>query len=137
MIPVDQLYNDPHRGDCMRATVASLLELELEQVPHFRLFDDGQWFDILVGYMKGCGYEYVAVGNPKQKKGLQLEDSIDGYFYAVVPSMNFENCFHAVVIDMNGIVVHDPSDTKLHMGRNVLQIIETYWFKFAKVEFEL
>ena len=121
----------------MRATIASLLELELEQVPHFALFREGRWFEVFVGFMYGCGYKYVAIGNPKQESGLQLEDSIDGYFYAVVPSLTFTGGFHAVVIDMNGIVVHDPSDTKLHMGRNVLQIIETYWFKFAKVEFEL
>ena len=51
MIPLDQtIFADPARGDghdangvpgnCFQACVASILELPLEEVPHFATFDD-------------------------------------------------------------------------------------------------
>ena len=43
MKPIFQTITHDNRGDCHRAAVASIFDLEIEQVPHFRLFDDDTW----------------------------------------------------------------------------------------------
>lgn len=53
-------HNPPETyGDCVRACVASILELEPEFVPHF--FHDGaaDGFDRLREWLKGCGFGLV------------------------------------------------------------------------------
>lgn len=48
--------NDPRGipGDCMRAAVASLLDLPAEAVPHFALFDaPGAWFNAFQLWLAG------------------------------------------------------------------------------------
>lgn len=120
MIPIDQTIVDDKRGDCHRAVVASLFELELEQVPHFVLFDNANWFDIYFHFFYALGYEYIDLGKLKTHK-LKLEDSINGYFDASVKSKTFKNKKHAVIIDIKGVVVHDPNPNKLWHGINVLE----------------
>lgn len=127
MKPVEQLVSDGEVGDCMRAVVASLLELQTEQVPHFRLFETlnprklpnkaGGWFSVFSYFLMANGYK---LGHNKHfNSGDPLaEDSINGHFFAVVNSRNFEGT-HAVVMDMNGVVVHDPSPTKKWQGESL------------------
>ena len=52
---------------------------------------------------------------------LRAEDSFDGFFSASVGSRNFAGKTHSVVIDMQGVVVHDPSPAKNYQGENVLE----------------
>ena len=50
--------NDPRGipGDCMRTSVASLLDLPTEAVPHFALFDaPGQWYDAFTMWLNARG----------------------------------------------------------------------------------
>ena len=132
MKPINQAIHCSNKGDCMRATLASLLEVELEMVPHFGLFGN-IWTNVFTYFLWALGWEYN--GNmsystkPDETNELLLEDSFDGFFYAVVPSKNFEGHSHAVVMNLNGVIVHDPSPTKKYQGENVLQTgnIE-YWY---------
>lgn len=47
MIPIDQTEFRPAVGDCLRACVASILELPLKDVPHFLRDSGSGWFDAL------------------------------------------------------------------------------------------
>ena len=141
MIPVHQKIIHKGYGDCMRATIASLLELPLEAVPHFLMFSEGMWMRNMTMFWKANGYKYNGSGYPARPAGkrvwfsngrkysnnarpqtpLRLEDSFNGYFYASVPSLNFNNVGHALVMDMNGYCAHDPSPLGLYQDAQILK----------------
>lgn len=137
MILVDQQIVDSGRGDCQRAAVASILELEIEQVPHFRLFGDSTWWHVYYYFMLACGWEYMGQHFPNRSK-LESVDSVNGLFQACVPSRTYPpemGITHAVLIDINGVVVHDPHPNKLYQGENVLESgALKYWYVFKPVK---
>ncbi|MFE9127086.1 hypothetical protein ACFYOF_16975 [Streptomyces sp. NPDC007148] len=61
MLPVTQtiLHSDPsgRLGNCLQAAVASLLELPIEDVPHFVQHDD--WLERLAAFCLEHGYQAV------------------------------------------------------------------------------
>ena len=49
-----QIYQecvDAGKGDCMRATVASIFELDMQCVPNFILFDEWIWYQIYINFI--------------------------------------------------------------------------------------
>ena len=148
MIPVYQKIVSRGYGDCMRATIASLLELPLEAVPHFLAFtlneDCNSWMRNMVSFWRANGYNMAGSGYPKrvwpdgylqEQTPLRFEDSFNGFFYTVVPSKNFRNISHAVIMDMNGYCAHDPSPLGLYQRENILggKRVES-WFLVEKRE---
>lgn len=129
MTPVDQTIVDKGRGDCQRASVATLLDLELEQVPNFRLFPDDRWYHVYNGFLWGCGYEWTGTGYPDDIKNVATLPNVGGYVIAAVPSKEFNGevsdtglpLVHAVVMDMAGLVVHDPQPNKAYQGVNIIE----------------
>lgn len=97
----------------MQAAIASLFEMFLEDVPNF-IELEGQWFNVLSDFYKKRGYELCCF-NPRgnielTKKVLEVDRGVNGYWYASVPSINLgHDTTHAVVIDKNMNVVHDPN----------------------------
>lgn len=57
MIPVNQTITDKGRGDCFRAAVASVLDLEILQVPHFILFEGHKWHMVFLRFIESLGWE--------------------------------------------------------------------------------
>ncbi|MFJ6085154.1 hypothetical protein ACIQI8_27475 [Streptomyces sp. NPDC092369] len=59
MRPVTQsiLHDDPEGrpGNCLQATVASLLELPLKSVPHF-IAEGPRWLELMEAFCRGQGY---------------------------------------------------------------------------------
>jgi len=132
MKPVNQTVVDPVIGDCHRAVVASLLELDIDQVPNFIKFGNN-WFDVYWYFLYSMGLKYKGQTNITKRK-LYKKDSINGYFDATVKSKTFEGVLHGVVIDMKGVVVHDPNPNKRWQGINVLKSGELIsWYMFGKV----
>lgn len=142
MTPIDQTVVEKEKGNCMQAVAASLLNLELEQVPHFRLYDTesnrgkihGSWFNVFVHFFRSMGYEFEYYLREWKKEELKEEHSINGYFYAGVESKTFENVKHAVIINLDGVVVHDPNPNKAWLNINVLESKELDgWYCFSKI----
>ena len=134
MRKVDQQIVCPETGDCARAVVASLLGLDLDQVPNFRRFPEDEWFNVFWYFLYSLGWEYVGEAKPS-KYVLLEEDSIDGFFDATVASKTFPEQKHAVILDMTGTVVHDPNPNKLWLGENVVESGELLsWFMFKRRE---
>lgn len=137
MIAVDQTIFDKGRGNCQQAVVASLLNLELCQVPHFRLFPESTWFTFYYWFLYAAGWKYV--GYSEASNSL-LEDGgdINGYFEACVPSKNYPpemKITHAVIIDRTGLVVHDPYPGKKYQGENIIESGALMsWYLFEKVK---
>lgn len=89
--------NPDHRGNCLQAAVASIMELELDQVPNFMQMahDHGQsWFMLLLSWVQGGGWN------------LRSEAPTSGPYLVCGPSPRGETG-HAVVFD-GGVMVHDP-----------------------------
>ena len=63
--------------------------------------------------------------------------SIDGFVMASVPSDFFEGCTHSVVMDLKGVVVHDPSPNKQWQDKNALESGQlNHWKMFGPKEAE-
>lgn len=100
-------------GTCMQAAIASLFEMFIEDVPNFiELGDD--WFWSMRKFYKERGYE-MCTFNPQKdieltKQVLEFDGGINGYWYASVPSINLgKGVTHAVIVDKDLNVVHDPN----------------------------
>ena len=113
MIKVYQTIVGKKRGNCMQATVASLLELPLDDVPHFLLKKNLGTFGMHKFFWK-LGFEPCYINRGKfdtefMRKIAVFDGGVNGYFYGVVKSQTFENVWHAVIVDENLNIVHDPN----------------------------
>jgi len=110
-------------GDCMRAVVASLFEDDIKNVPNFIELKD--WWQEFLNYTSNKGYlfrgiRYNLIKFNTTPEDLSLEtikssEGINGFFFATVfsPKYNqegeFNGVLHAVVIDKDFNIVHDPN----------------------------
>jgi hypothetical protein len=131
MIRVYQTIVDKGTGNCMQAAIASLLNLQLNDVPNFKELGY-DWFSALnnllneLGYeYEGCLYNYNAFRIINERKNVESADlrtrfnkikemeGVDGYFYASVYSPKYYNVndnppiTHAVIINKSLDIVHD------------------------------
>jgi len=119
MIPVEQQLIDSNKGDCMRATVASLLNLPMDAVPNFLLSEE-LYHDVYVSFFWAHGWNYIGnISAGLNPLPIDATKSINGYFPASVKSYLFNNNTHSVIMDVNGIVAHDPSPGKYYQGKKV------------------
>lgn len=109
MTPQDQEFiyiKDVQYGDCMRACIASLLDLPIADVPHFLRDADGKslgFWDGIYDFLEARGYEYC----PSQRLINPPE-----YHIIVSPSPRDPvNISHAVV-GRNGSIVFDPHSSR-------------------------
>lgn len=127
MIPQEQLIlHDPDNnifGDCFRAVLASLLEKDCRDVPHFlRDNCDSSIFlarinDYLLQYNL-CWIEFpiFEVKIWKERSGI-----IRPVYHEICDvSPRFPNTFHSVV-GCDGEVIHDPHPTKLGLPDRTAQ----------------
>lgn len=88
-------------GNCWQTAIASVLELPLEEVPHFvKIHDDGgqHWWLGTVDFLRERGYKIDVIRE-------HLHD--DEYYFVSGPSPRGQELYH-VVIYQNGKMVHDP-----------------------------
>lgn len=123
-------------GNCMQAAVASLFDCELEEVPNFIEYKDG-WFKPLYEFMIPRGYDYEGMLHNKvhsmlmnptsecfmktkwhkphmiTRGKLYKEQGINELFLASVFSPKLftwaDNVTHAVIIDKDYNILHDPN----------------------------
>jgi len=137
MKKIYQRVIDPEKGDCMRCSVATLLQLDYEVVPDF--INNG-WHKTLALFMKDHGYlyDYDYVWNPNVGyleqptawcfineperdvidffPNLTSNHAINGLYLATVYSPKYTNPneppiahTHAVLCDKDFNVIHDPN----------------------------
>lgn len=116
MKPIDQtkLLERDGVGDCCRAAVASLLETPLEEVPEFEHITSGQHMAV-VSFVESLGYEYHGClkFDGTNKEALKRQGpGIGGHFYAAGQSPRRQEIHHAVVIDQEGNIAHDPHPSR-------------------------
>ena len=141
MKPVFQTVVNQGNGNCMQAATASILDLELYQVPNFIEYlnsDKTNPHFELMKFLNGLGYDYsIWTSSYRVEGGLELKQSteftkevlradggVNGYFYASVKSQTFDDTSHAVVIDKNMKIVHDPNPNQLSLKLNENDILD-------------
>jgi len=138
MNKVYQEIIDKDNGDSMRASIATMFNLKLHAVPHFLEYGD-KWWKILFDFLFENGYKYrgllhnknytrlsCPIAECRKKEGwhfpaimtprkLYKKKGVNGLFFASVLSPNYFNLSdgflkqHAVVIDKDYNIVHDPN----------------------------
>lgn len=139
MNKVFQTIIDKDNGNCLQAAIASLLNMKLEDVPHFIEFGD-MWISEFQKFLIKNNYEIGDIlynvkhqrllwGDNEDcfndvrfaknlmltKANLKKHGGVDGYFYAGVISPMFGNINnkwynqHAVIIDSDMNIIHDPN----------------------------
>lgn len=101
-------------GDCFRACIASILEVPIEQVPHF--FNNNvsaeEGIRATREWLKSMGYGYEEFAMDGTSPFSELKEfcnahlSADQYFVLIGTSIRGFN--HAVILK-DGEIVHDPS----------------------------
>ena len=95
------------------------IELPIDAIPNFIRFKD-KWYFLMKDFIKRLGYDYVGTGYPDTRK-LNESPHIKGLVIASVPSKTFSDVGHSVIMDLNGVIVHDPNPNKLWQGINALE----------------
>jgi len=132
MKKVYQTIVDPNIGNCMQAAIASLFELELNDVPNF-INSENPYHDMLQMILDKKEYKFSgSLYNYNNKNDineyttlntLSDNDGIDGLFYATVYSPkytgisktldevrnDFKTGCHAVICYKNCNIVFDPN----------------------------
>lgn len=122
MKKVYQTIVDSEIGNCMQAVVASLFEIELDSIPNFVEHENwGELFDQVYtdnGYPDYIYFDTRNLSLKLIKNILEHDKGINGFFYATVASQTLKGITHAVVIDKNCNIVHDPNPNQLALKLN-------------------
>lgn len=117
-------------GDCLRAGVASLFELNIIQVPHFLMFND-RWYEMLFAFNMSQGYRTIFYQTPVVK--FTRKNLINDCIMASVGSRTFKTSTHLVLINSIGRVIHDPNPNKKWLDENILETNELRgWYCLTK-----
>lgn len=99
-------------GDCQRAVIASLLDLNISEVPHFLKEAQGDpelYWNGIQSFLNIRGYAYLTADN----KAIEhfYGETIDIYHEINGPSPRGNGLYHAVV-GCNGRIVFDPHPSR-------------------------
>lgn len=110
MTPVDQTKTlaQGQRGNCLAASVASLFDLPLADVPEFEEMADDAWKPALDAWVRVQGKRLV-----KKRPG---EHSPNEHYIAL--GLSERGCKHAT-IGLDGQIVHDPHHLRLGLAQVV------------------
>ena len=92
--PVDQTETDPGRGNCLTACLASIMDLGIDEVPYFRVYDD--WWELLQEWLRGHGLFAIRVSACPDE---------------VFPTPDV-HCILTGLSPRNSVIVTDPDPTK-------------------------
>lgn len=119
MKKVYQTIVDKGHGNCMQAAVASLFDLELEEVPNFIELEEGNGGVLQFMYKRGFDACYINRYRHESteflRKVAKFDGGVNGYLYATVPSQTFTDVHHAVIVDLDLNIIHDPNPNQLAM----------------------
>ena len=105
-----------NHGNCVQAAVASILEIDLDEVPHFLLFGHS-WDKAVACFMRSKGKKYGGIYKPEEWSKMK---TINGYYLAV--GLSPRGVYHCCVYK-DGKLAHDPH-------KNEGDIIAEYIYSF-------
>lgn len=112
MKPVDQTVFGPVEGNCFAACLASILELEIAEVPNFTL-DPDNWFENANAWCDERGYCLLYVKSDAIKSGyIDPRPLIDAGHYFIVTGLSPRGDFLHCVVQHRDQNVHDPHPSR-------------------------
>lgn len=104
----DQTIYDDVSGDCLRASIATMMQWDPATLPNFVEADDSWWAVSLTGLERGWFLSHQSLDTVAERN-----QSPTGWCVATVPSIVFPGENHAVVVDAQTLeLVHDPNPPK-------------------------
>lgn len=109
-------------GNCWAACIASILEVEINQVPNVEVFfdrNDGFWSHVMDKFLGGKGYEiitdsrynyYHKLKNDFSQEAVKARQELNDTFYMGY-GMSPRGVLHSCIYK-NGQLVHDPHPSK-------------------------
>jgi hypothetical protein len=101
----------PQRGNCFRACMATLLSIDIDELPAFEEQSDNVWIPA----------KRWLIDRGLSIRNYHKDFPPDGYSIATGPSPRNPNIYHAVVA-LDGMIFFDP-----HPDRSGLASTERYW----------
>lgn len=114
MIPVTQdIFGE--RGNCLAASIASILELPLSEVPNFQDFnfnpdgtENGNWYREIWKFLLPRGYNLWYRYGTAGELPAMMEGALP---YHIIAGLGPRGYMHATV-GLNGVIVHDPHPSR-------------------------
>ncbi len=135
MIPKDQTITSSIdgsvHGNCMAACLASMLEIEIEQVPALQNMGD-EWAGTMIEFLDGLGYEFDGTIHEHRLSDVLSYPGIDGYVMAFGESHRLHVTRGHAVLYKDGVLVHDP-----HPAKDGLKKLNGYYMIRRKTEEEI
>ena len=135
MKKVFQTRTSKDNGNCAQAVIATLFDLEIEDVPDFvGSHHIKPMAAEIVKFYRDKGFKAGYIYKTDHKMGKSLldiaknDEGVNGFFYAVVKSKTFEESLHAVVVDKELNIIHDPNPNGKCLGLqpdDVIQLLIT------------
>jgi hypothetical protein len=134
MKKVFQTIVDKGRGNCFAACLASLLEIDIENIPDFLANGEAN-FDIEIEkFLRPLGLTFIRIYDPWEDNHLWLPSLPGTYFIISLPSQKYPGGLHAVVgtvkLQESGTmrweVVHDPNAGNAPYGEDVVPKFFTF-----------
>ena len=131
------------KGNCFNACIASLLNINIDDVPVLDSFQDGEWSAQLNEWLYPRGLVYFDIRIAKSEAGLFFKDK-DFYHVLTGPSPRLPGLDHCV-IGRKGKIVHDPhpegtglidKQTYLTIGILVMRCMEDALTKSRRIAIE-
>lgn len=113
--PASDREGGEHLGNCMQASVASILELPLEDVPHFAAFAE-DWWPKLRDWLDERGFMLVVAEPELQQRG-----------FCLAIGQSPRGPYNHVVVFEDGELAHDPNPA----GGGLAEVSEL-WLLVAK-----
>lgn len=115
---VTQLYlqgdkrNDGHTnegipGDCFRSAIAGLLDLNPEDVPHFMLYANLEWWWETRRWLQGRGLDMRYIDDLERAKR-----AVEPWLPVVICGKSPRGTSHAVIGHVDGTLIHDPHPSR-------------------------
>ena len=114
MIPRDQEFMVDRvngiYGDCQRACIASILDLEMSAVPHFLQLANGEYQafeDAITSFMSARGLQIIEQTDTVGIMPLEYH-----MIYGLSPRSNGDKSLWHAVVGLGGLIVHDPHPSR-------------------------
>lgn len=120
MIPVMQTIIDPNSGNCLTAAVASILELDIAEVPNFAAIHGDQCYDAMNEWLEARGLRVLEIAFCDYETFCKANFETIGDYCIITGPSTIPNRSHAVVGQvMKGYtieIVHNPLPGGLKMA---------------------
>lgn len=121
MEPVDQKITNSTEGDCLRACIASILELDDKKIMNFGQYNDSRlfWFKVNSWTRENLDYLFLPIILSTPHSRL-----IENLYYISVGETSRGTQNHAVVA-INGKTIHDPHPSREGLLKEEYIVIPT------------